>query len=121
MKKETCKQATPAAQEREAVVDEAPAISIAHKQGPSLTSMKRRVAAHSLTKSSSSPSKLPRRSLEKVAAVGNPDQGVLRAHFEATLGVPFTDGNEVVRLVNGDEIFPAMLEAIDGAEKSINF
>ena len=121
MKKETCKQATPAAQEREAVVDEAPAISIAYKQGPSLTSMKRRVAAQSLTKSSSSPSKLPRRSLEKVAAVGNPDQGVLRAHFEATLGVPFTDGNEVVRLVNGDEIFPAMLEAIDGAEKSINF
>lgn len=30
-------------------------------------------------------------------------------------------GNHVETLVNGDEIFPAMLEAIDGATESVNF
>lgn len=37
------------------------------------------------------------------------------------LGVPFTRGNSIDVLKNGDEIFPAMLEAIDGAERSIDF
>jgi cardiolipin synthase A/B len=35
------------------------------------------------------------------------------------LGAPLTDGNRVVELVNGDQIFPAMLEAIRAAQKSI--
>ncbi len=41
--------------------------------------------------------------------------------FEANLGIPFTEGNEVVALPNGVEIFPAMLEAIDRAGSSVDF
>lgn len=37
------------------------------------------------------------------------------------LGAPITDGNKIEILVNGAEIFPAMLEAIRKAEKTINF
>ncbi len=44
-----------------------------------------------------------------------------RRVFEVTLGVPITDGNRVEVLRNGDEIFPAMLDAIRGAERSIDF
>jgi len=35
------------------------------------------------------------------------------------LGIPFTTGNKVRFLQNGDEIFPAMLDAIEGAKESI--
>ena len=41
--------------------------------------------------------------------------------LEQTIGVPFTEGNSVTVLKNGDEIFPAMLEAISNAEESISF
>lgn len=37
------------------------------------------------------------------------------------LGAPLTAGNDVRALVNGVQIFPAMLEAIRGARKSITF
>ncbi|TLD70052.1 cardiolipin synthase B [Phragmitibacter flavus] len=37
------------------------------------------------------------------------------------LGPPLVGGNRVERLTNGDEIFPAMLEAIESAEVSITF
>ena len=37
------------------------------------------------------------------------------------LGVPATEGNAIDVLRNGDEIFPAMLDAIDGAEHTIDF
>ncbi|MGH6646848.1 phospholipase D-like domain-containing protein [Aquabacterium sp.] len=37
------------------------------------------------------------------------------------LGPPFTGGNQVQALANGDEIFPPMLEAIRTAEKTITF
>lgn len=37
------------------------------------------------------------------------------------LGPPLVDGNRVVALQNGNRIFPAMLEAIRGAERSIDF
>ncbi len=37
------------------------------------------------------------------------------------LGPPLTGGNRVVELVNGDAIFPAMLEAIRAASHSITF
>ncbi len=43
-----------------------------------------------------------------------------RRRLEALLGVPATDGNRVAVLRNGDEIFPAMLEAIEGAERSVD-
>ena len=38
----------------------------------------------------------------------------------AVSGVPVTPGNRVRLLHNGDEIFPAMLAAIDDAERSID-
>jgi cardiolipin synthase len=37
------------------------------------------------------------------------------------LGIPATEGNRVETLRNGDEIFPALFEAIDGAEHTIDF
>jgi len=37
------------------------------------------------------------------------------------LGIPPTRGNEVRVLRNGDEIFPAMLDAIRSATKTIDF
>ncbi|MBP0589812.1 cardiolipin synthase [Paraburkholderia sp. LEh10] len=37
------------------------------------------------------------------------------------LGPPVVSGNRFEVLVNGDEIFPSMLEAIDGAQKTITF
>lgn len=45
----------------------------------------------------------------------------LRHLFEDTLGVPFTDGNRVDLLRNGDRIFPAMLQAIGGARETVEF
>lgn len=37
------------------------------------------------------------------------------------LGPPLVDGNRIISLSNGDEIFPAMLEAIRGAKSTITF
>lgn len=45
----------------------------------------------------------------------------MRALLESALGYPFTDGNRVDVLRNGREIFPAMLEAIRGAQVSVEF
>jgi cardiolipin synthase A/B len=45
----------------------------------------------------------------------------LRRALEGILGVPATEGNSVEVLRNGDEIFPAMLDAIDRAEHTIDF
>jgi cardiolipin synthase len=45
----------------------------------------------------------------------------LRRTLEGVLGVPATEGNRLEVLRNGDEIFPAMLEAIDAAEHTIDF
>ena len=39
----------------------------------------------------------------------------------ALLGPPLAAGNRAQTLLNGDQIFPAMLEAIEGAKKSITF
>ncbi len=44
-----------------------------------------------------------------------------RRALEGLTGVPAVDGNEITILRNGDEIFPAMLEAIEGAGKTIDF
>lgn len=44
-----------------------------------------------------------------------------RRCFEAALGLPFTGGNRIEPLVNGCRIFPAMIEAIEAAEESIDF
>lgn len=41
--------------------------------------------------------------------------------LEQTIGIPFSKGNAVSILKNGDEIFPAMLSAIQEASSSIDF
>lgn len=43
-----------------------------------------------------------------------------RRILEGVLGVPATEGNAIEVLRNGDEIFPAMLEAIDHAQQTID-
>jgi len=51
--------------------------------------------------------------------------GVADPEFARAMGVllgpSFADGNRVDTLLNGDEIFPAMLAAIRGAKRSIDF
>lgn len=49
------------------------------------------------------------------------DSAHARRVLEVLLGIPATEGNHVERLRNGDEIFPAMLAAIDGAQQTIDF
>lgn len=44
----------------------------------------------------------------------------LRRTAEGLVGVPATERNEIVRLRNGDEIFPAMLDAIRSATRTID-
>jgi cardiolipin synthase len=43
-----------------------------------------------------------------------------RLRFESLLGTPATDGNDITVLRNGAEIFPAMLGAIDAAERTVD-
>jgi cardiolipin synthase len=53
------------------------------------------------------------------------EYAVSDAQFQRSIGVmlgpPLLEGNKVDTLLNGDEIFPAMLGAIRGAKKTINF
>ena len=44
----------------------------------------------------------------------------LRRVFEGVIGIPATEGNRIEPLRNGDEIFPAMFEAIAAAEHTID-
>ncbi|HWH29990.1 MAG TPA: phospholipase D-like domain-containing protein, partial [Mycobacteriales bacterium] len=45
----------------------------------------------------------------------------LRRRLEGLLGIPATEGNELTLLRNGDQIFPAMLEAVRASERTIDF
>lgn len=45
----------------------------------------------------------------------------IRQGLESAVGVPFTTGNEIELLQNGEEIFPAMLDAIRGARERVEF
>ena len=45
----------------------------------------------------------------------------LRRTIEGVVGVPATEGNRIDVLRNGDEIFPAMLDCIENAERTIDF
>src|SRR3954454_5718373 len=45
----------------------------------------------------------------------------VRRALEGVIGVPATEGNVIDVLRNGDQIFPAMLEAIESAEHTIDF
>jgi cardiolipin synthase len=49
------------------------------------------------------------------------DSPAFRRSLNRLLGGPVTEGNRVQALHNGNEIFPAMLEAIRSAKHSINF
>ena len=51
---------------------------------------------------------------------GTPRGDQLRRALEGVIGVPATEGNHVEILRNGNEIFPAMLEAIGGARRTID-
>jgi cardiolipin synthase len=44
-----------------------------------------------------------------------------RRVLEGVIGVPATEGNRIDVLRNGDQIFPAMLDAIDRARQTIDF
>jgi cardiolipin synthase len=58
------------------------------------------------------------RHIERLYSVDEPD--FLRA-MGVLLGPAITEGNRFQELLNGDRIFPAMLEAIRGARRSITF
>jgi cardiolipin synthase len=47
--------------------------------------------------------------------------GRARRALESVIGIPATEGNRVTVLHNGDEIFPAMLDAIASATHTIDF
>ena len=44
----------------------------------------------------------------------------LRRALEGIIGVPATEGNKVEVLRNGNEIFPAMLDSIAGAQRTVD-
>src|ERR1041385_1717212 len=58
-----------------------------------------------------------RREITTGYSVNDPE---FRASISHLLGAPLVDGNKVEQLQNGDQIFPAMLEAIRHAQNSIN-
>ncbi len=52
--------------------------------------------------------------------MAEPHRPSLRRALEGCLGVHATEGNRIERLRNGVQIFPAMLEAIRGAERTVD-
>ena len=52
--------------------------------------------------------------------MGGQLQQTLRRRLESTIGTPFTEGNALTVLRNGDEILPAMLDAIRGATSTVD-
>jgi cardiolipin synthase A/B len=58
------------------------------------------------------------KTIEHVTTVSDP---IFTRTLENLLGPPWTGGNMITALENGDEIFPAMLNAIRSAEHSVNF
>lgn len=57
----------------------------------------------------------------KIAALYSVEDGAFVRSMGNLLGPQLTEGNRTQELLNGDAIFPAMLEAIRGAQKSITF
>jgi cardiolipin synthase len=66
----------------------------------------------------SPPERKVERRIRPLYTVGDPQ--FLRS-MGTLLGPPIVDGNQVEAFQNGDQIFPAMLEAIRGAERTIAF
>jgi cardiolipin synthase A/B len=52
--------------------------------------------------------------------VNDAQQQTLRRRLEVIIGTPFTEGNALTVLRNGDEIFPVMLEAIRSATSTVD-
>src|SRR5215207_4852207 len=50
-----------------------------------------------------------------------PDDPRFRRDLATVLGPPVVEGNSAAELVNGDQIFPAMLESIRSARETITF
>ena len=59
-----------------------------------------------------------RRPLDSPYGIDNPQ---FERSMSTLLGPPLTTGNQVDTLLNGDQIFPAMLEAIRSARRTITF
>ncbi len=57
----------------------------------------------------------------QVAATTAVTDAAFRDSLAAVIGTPFVSGNRITRLLNGDEIFPAMLQAIAAATNTIMF
>jgi cardiolipin synthase len=66
----------------------------------------------------STPQKKLERKIEHLYTVSDPQ---FRREMSVLLGPAILPGNLVTDLQNGDQIFPAMLEAIRGAQKTITF
>ncbi len=64
------------------------------------------------------PEKKLQRRISHQHAIRDPQ---FRRELSTLLGPTILPGNRIVDFENGDEIFPAMLEAIGGAKKTINF
>ena len=45
---------------------------------------------------------------------------LLRRRLEVVIGTPFTEGNDITVLRNGDQIFPAMLDGIRSAQSTVD-
>ena len=58
------------------------------------------------------------RRLERLYSIGDPQ---FRRSLSVLLGPPILDGNRIETLLNGDQIYPAMLEAIRGAKRTTTF
>ncbi|WP_293778758.1 cardiolipin synthase [uncultured Oxalicibacterium sp.] len=58
---------------------------------------------------------------EEIPRLYSIDDPQFERSMGALLGPAIVHGNRTQALINGEEIFPAMLEAIRGAQKSINF
>lgn len=58
------------------------------------------------------------RKIDRLYSVGDP---AFARNMGLMLGPAVVAGNKVAALLNGDQIFPAMLEAIRSAQKTINF
>src|SRR5436305_2314362 len=61
--------------------------------------------------------KQPRHEVQSLYSARSPE---FRQAAGSLLGPDFVGGNSISTLVNGDEIFPAMLSAVHSAKRSIN-
>jgi cardiolipin synthase A/B len=62
--------------------------------------------------------KQPRQEVTPLYSAASPE---FRQSAGSLLGPNFVGGNNITTLINGDQIFPAMLSAIHSAKRSINF